>query len=569
MVVLALLLGILSGLGAIAFHGLFAVVRNVTFLGHFSFVLSMNHYFPVSAWGIGVIVVPVLGALVVTWLIRNLGAEVEGSGVPEVLYAIYYRRGLIRPVVAMGRILATAVSAGTGASVGRDGPMLQMGAALSSTIGQIFRMSAQQRDVLIAAGAGGALAATFNAPVGSLTFTIELMLVSINPRSFSLVALSTLTGAYIGRLYFGPVFNFFLPPFEIFRSEAINSYQFLTFVPFGCVMGLLSYLTIQSIHLFRIYWGRLFTNPYLRHMSAMFLVGLILSVFMANTGRYYVEGLAGAPVSDIINNLIDDPRFLLLLLIAKFAVTVLALGSGASGGAFGPAMFMGASLGALVGNSLNDMFPGLGFEPTMFAIAGMASSIGSITGAAITGIVLVFERTRDYHAILPGILAVAMANVTRSYLLSQTIYTFKAYLRGYNLPLGLMAEFISIRRAKDAVTKAFQLIGEDELTLEDIDNSAKYLLVREGDYVKGFYPVKWVNLVATTEELLQSLNHRVVWLERGASWLQVLQTMRTTQAELIIIGDQEGRHTEQSIVGVIGKDEAVKAAQMTAALYAN
>jgi len=566
MLALAAILGVISGFGAIAFHGMFALLRNISFLGHFSFEINMDNYLSPSIWGAGIILVPVLGAMLVVWLTRNFGAEVEGSGVPEVLYAIYYRRGLIRPVVAMGRILATAVSVGTGASVGRDGPMVQMGAALSSAIGQLVYMPAQQRDVLIAAGAGAGLAATFNAPVGALTFTVELMLVSINPRNFAIVAVSTLAGAYIGRLYFGAVAAIYISPFEIFRPEAISLHQFAMFIPLGICIGLVSYCLIQGVYIFNKYWGKLFKNPYARHMIAMLIVGCILYAFISYTGRYYVEGVAHAPISDMVNNVLSDPKFLVLLFVAKFAVSVLALGSGASGGAFAPALFLGASGGAIVGNLLDSLFPGMEIEPSIFAIGGMAGSIGSITGAAITGVVFVFERTRDYHAILPGILTVAMANVTRSFLLAQTIYTYKAALKGFNLPLALMSEFISIRRARDAITKSFQVISIDNLNTQTLDTKAKYILLKQQDSIRGFIPREWLAL-NDLQHLTRHIDTHIAWLHKDTSWLLALQTFRRYHARLVIIASQTENPQEHDIIGVIGKDEALKATQMTASLY--
>ena len=158
---------------------------------------------PPSPWGAFVILVPVLGGLIVTFLIKNFAPEARGHGVPEVMDAIYYGEGVIRPVVAVIKSLASALSIGTGAAVGREGPIIQIGAALGSTLGQIIRMAPWQRITLVAAGAGAGIAATFNTPIGGVMFAIELMMPELSARTFLPVALATGTATFVGRIFFG------------------------------------------------------------------------------------------------------------------------------------------------------------------------------------------------------------------------------------------------------------------------------------------------------------------------------------------------------------------------------
>src|SRR3974390_2124388 len=148
--ILALAVGVIAGLGAVVFRGLIAVVHNVLFLGHFSILYDSSVFTPTSVWGAGVILVPVIGALGVTFIVVNFAPEAKGHGVPEVMDAIYYGRGIIRPVVAVAKSLASAVAIGTGAAVGREGPIIQIGAALGSTFGQVTRMAMGQRIILVA-----------------------------------------------------------------------------------------------------------------------------------------------------------------------------------------------------------------------------------------------------------------------------------------------------------------------------------------------------------------------------------------------------------------------------------
>jgi chloride channel protein, CIC family len=161
-----------------------------------------------------VILVPVIGAVAVTFLVTKFAPEARGHGVPEVMDAIYYNGGLIRPVVAVVKSLASAVSIGSGAAVGREGPIIQIGSALGSTLGQLIRMPPGQRITLVAAGAG--IAATFNTPIGGVMFAVKLMMPEISVRTFLPVAIATGTATFVGRVFFGqePAFVVPLPPLE-------------------------------------------------------------------------------------------------------------------------------------------------------------------------------------------------------------------------------------------------------------------------------------------------------------------------------------------------------------------
>ncbi|MFZ0776271.1 MAG: chloride channel protein, partial [Xanthobacteraceae bacterium] len=188
---LALITGLITGFGAIFFRGLIAAIHNLFFLGTFSVHYDANIFTAAGPWGPFIILAPIIGGMVVTALVTNFAPEARGHGVPEVMDAIYYKEGVIRPVVAVIKSLASALSIGTGAAVGREGPIIQIGSAIGSTLGQIVRMAPWQRITLVAAGAGAGIAATFNTPIGGVMFAIELMMPELSARTFLPVALAT------------------------------------------------------------------------------------------------------------------------------------------------------------------------------------------------------------------------------------------------------------------------------------------------------------------------------------------------------------------------------------------
>src|SRR5271163_2428595 len=234
---LALGLGVVTGLGAVLFRGLIGLIHNLLFAGQAIVHYDANIFTPAAPWGPLVILVPVLGAVGVTFLVTNFAPEAKGHGVPEVMDAIYYKSGVIRPVVALVKSLASAIAIGSGASVGREGPIIQIGSALGSTLGQIVRMPPGERIILVAAGAGAGIAATFNTPIGGVMFAIELMMPEVSVRTFLPVALATGTATFIGRFFFGPQPAFDVPHLAPISADASSAIALCLYALLGVVIG--------------------------------------------------------------------------------------------------------------------------------------------------------------------------------------------------------------------------------------------------------------------------------------------------------------------------------------------
>ena len=208
---LSILVGVAAGLGAVAFRLLIGFFHNLLFLREISAAYDANTHTPHSVWGPFVILVPVVGAAGVTFLVKTFAPEAKGHGVPEVMDAVYHHKGIIRPVVSVVKALASALSIGSGGSIGREGPIVQIGSSFGSTMGQLLRLSPWQRITLIAAGAGGGIAATFNTPVGGVLFAAEIILHEVSSRTLVPVITATVTATYIGQMFFGSHPSFFIP----------------------------------------------------------------------------------------------------------------------------------------------------------------------------------------------------------------------------------------------------------------------------------------------------------------------------------------------------------------------
>ncbi|MGH7297398.1 MAG: chloride channel protein [Polyangiaceae bacterium] len=443
---LAIVLGVAAGLGAFVFRTLIAVVHDLCFLGRLSTHYDTSVYTPPSPWGNAIALVPVLGAIVVVFLVKNFAPEARGHGVPEVMDAIYYGKGVIRPVVAVVKSVASALSIGTGGSVGREGPIVQIAAAFASWLGRVARVSRWQRATLIAAWGGAGIAATFNTPIGGVLFAVEVLLHEVSVRTLVPVALSTATATYVGQRLFGDVPAFIVPAVHASGSAAVLP----AYVALGVLTALLAVGFIRTLYGAEDFFERAFPrNEYVRHVAGMLGVGITIALLMSLGGHYYVEGVGYATIVDVLTGGITSAAWLVGLCALKLLTTSLTLGSGGSGGVFSPSLVMGATLGYAFGLALRALFPGVPFDPATLALAGMAGTVAGATGAALTAIVMIFEMTLDYAVVLPMALTVAVSHGVRRALSAQNIYTTKLARRGHYMPEALQANAHLVHHVSD------------------------------------------------------------------------------------------------------------------------
>src|ERR1700685_3849677 len=272
---LALGLGIVTGVGAVLFRDLIGLLHNLLFTGHAVVHYDANIFTAPAPWGPLVILVPVLGAVGVTFLVTKFAPEAKGHGVPEVMDAIYYKGGVIRPVVALVKSLASALAIGSGSSVGREGPIIRIGSALGSTLGQIIRMPAGQRIALVAAGAGAGIASTFNTPIGGVMFAIELMLPEVSVDTFLPVAIATRTATLVGRSVFRDAPAFHVPSIQAMSVDPSALVVLVLFALLGAVTGLAAAGFVRGLHLAEDMFDRI-KSRYLRHMLGMLIVGVLM-----------------------------------------------------------------------------------------------------------------------------------------------------------------------------------------------------------------------------------------------------------------------------------------------------
>jgi len=426
----AVIVGIGTGLGAIAFRYL---IQGVEWLGY--------DWFPsiTAGWGKAyVILIPAIGGLIVGPLVYFFAREAKGHGVPEVMEAVALRGGRIRPIVAIVKSLASAISIGSGGSVGREGPIVQIGSALGSSLGQKLGLSDDRIRNLVACGAAGGIAATFNAPIAGVVFALEIILGEFSVKYFSSVVVSAVTASVIGRAVFGNVSAFHIPV-----DYGINSLWEFAFYP---MLGITA--AIVGVFFVRLlYWSEdMFEKwkqipEWVQPAIGGIMLGILALSYPMLTGiswdrmpQIYNVGY------DVIESALANQLALgtvLTLLVLKMIATSLTLGSGGSGGVFAPGLFMGAMFGTAFELFVNSLFPGIAAPPGAYALVGMAALFAATAHAPLTAVLILFELTGDYKIMLPLMLTVVIATLVAQKLLKgESIYTLKLTRRGVHLQHG-------------------------------------------------------------------------------------------------------------------------------------
>jgi len=559
---LALVVGIFTGIGAAAFRALIALVYNLSYLAHFSFSYDANLLDPPSPWGPFVFFSLIVGGLVVVWLVRNFAPEAKGHGVPEVMDSIFYKGGDIRGVVAAVKSLASALSIGTGAAVGREGPIIQIGSSLGSTFARMLGLSTTQKITLLAAGAGAGIAATFNTPLGGVMFATEILLPEISNRTFLPVVLATGAATYMGRILLGASPAFIVPNLAEATGGTVSPADLVAILALGIACGLAAVMFVRVLAYSEDWFPKLPGGPYVQAALGMAAIGAMMVGFTAAYGHPFVNGVGYGVIQNVLDGRMIAPALLLLLFLAKLLATSVSLGSGASGGVFSPLLFMGASLGGSIGAAAGAMMR-VNLSPAACAMVGMAAMVGAGTGGVMTAIVMIFEMTRDYAIMVPVILTVAIAAGVRRALSRDTIYTIKLRHRGRQVPQDRHANLYLVQQASQIMERQF-IVAESGATLISVLESFTSDLVlmppvvvgREGRII-GIVPPRsglWPQALRDPDLTVDALaDHNFILARKNDLLNRVFERMKRHRREAAIVVGGEGVPRIDDIIGVITK----------------
>ena len=438
LMVLAALVGAVAGLGAVGFAAL------IDALGWFFFDVVKDDWLSgLGRWGL--ILIPALGMLPVGWITLKFAREARGHGVPEVMLAVETGGGRIRARVATAKSVASALTIGAGGSAGKEGPIVQIGSAFGSTVAQVLSLSEQHTKLLLACGAAGGIAATFNAPIAGMFFAVEVLLRRFTTRNFSMVLLASVVATMVATAFHGGEAVIAIPEYRL-QSPFIE-------IPLYALLGGIS--GASGIAFTRVlYWAEdRFNELPFPPLVLMPVVGG-LSVGVLALFDQDVLGLSEDAMDAALNGN-SAIRTMALLFILKLLATALTIGSGGSGGVFRPSLTMGSMIGGVFGGAANRLLPGLTAASGAYATVGMAAMFAGAARAPVTSVLIIFEMTRDYSIVLPVMTAVAIATLVSHMLSEGTIYTIKLARRGIEIQdeqpaLGVMQTL----RVADAMSAA-------------------------------------------------------------------------------------------------------------------
>ena len=413
LILLALLIGIGAGYGAVLFRWLISSIQHLAFVDGRVLLSFMGHYY--------VIIVPALGGMIVGPLIYFFAREAKGHGVPEVMEAVALRGGRIRPIVVIVKALASSICIGTGGSVGREGPIVQIGSAFGSTIGQVLHLTEDRLRILVACGAAGGIAATFNAPIAGALFALEVIIADFSAANFVSVVISAVTAGAIGRIVLGNDPAFIIPAYRMVTVWELFFYALL-----GILAAVVGTLFVRILYKTEDIFDAWKFPEYLKPIPGGLIIGAIGLFFPQIFGVGY-EAIGNALVGDMGANL------LLALVVLKIVATSITIGSGGSGGVFAPSLFLGSMLGGLFGAGIHTLFPTITASSGAYAVVGMAALFSAAARAPLTSIIIVFEMTNDYRIILPLMFATVISTVLAELLSKESIYTMKLARRGVHL----------------------------------------------------------------------------------------------------------------------------------------
>ncbi|HMR64698.1 MAG TPA: chloride channel protein, partial [Anaerolineae bacterium] len=410
----AILVGLITGLVTDTF------VRVIGLITHFCFEQGLPQILaPLGrAW---IVLVPVLGSLITGPLIVYWAMEAKGHGVPEVMQAIILRKGRIRPRVALVKSVTAAICIGSGGSAGREGPIVQVGAALGSTAAQLLRLGPERTITLVACGAAAGIAATFNAPIAGVIFAMEVILGEFTTHYFGMVVISAVTASIVSRQLLGDNPAFIVPAYNL-----VSAWELPLYAGLGVLAAITGRLFIKLLYFFEdLFDDWRFPNA-LKPAVGGVGVGLV--------GLFFPQALGAGLniIEDGINGSLPW-QLLVMLILAKLLATVFTLGSGNSGGIFSPSLFMGAMLGGAFGYGAHTLLPTITAAPGAYALVGMASVFSATAHAPLTAFLIVFEMSGDYRMILPLMITVGLSTLLSQTMNRYSIYSLKLEKKGVPL----------------------------------------------------------------------------------------------------------------------------------------
>ena len=452
LLVFSVVIGLLSAGGALLFRTLIEFFQFLFWATGPDFTDKISH----TPWYL-ILLIPTAGGLIAGPIITFLVSEAKGPGVPEIIKSVTLGHSHIRHRVTFLKALVTSLLIGTGASVGREGPIAQIGASVGSSLSQLFHLPQELRRVCLASGAAAGIAATFNAPIAGTFFAIEIILLDIEITYISHIMISSIIASIFSRIFWGE-----FPAFHMGYFQMLSYLELGVYLALGIVAGFLSIGFVKILFFTQDNFDRLPIPSWIKPGIGGLGLG-IMALWLPNVMGVGYETINMALAGEL------GIKMAVILLLFKLMATCLCIGSGMSGGIFAPSLFLGATLGTCVGIMANQLFPLYGINPIFYALAGMGAVVSGTTLAPITAILTIFELTYNYHVILPLMAACISSSLIVRFFFGYSVYEIKLLKQGINIVRGHDINVLRGLRVDDYLHKEYESITESTPLMDIVD----------------------------------------------------------------------------------------------------
>ena len=547
MLILAALLGFFAGFASTFFRWMIEFFESIFSIKGFSLVGIPPQVYPFL-----LPLMPMLGGFFIGLICKFFPNAVKENGVHKVMYAVALNGGKVRKRTIASCAVTSSLTIGSGGSAGREGPTVQIGAAVGSTIGQLLHLSTERMRVLVGCGAAAGIAASFNAPLAGVLFALEIILGDFTIHTFSPIIIASVIGTVTGRALEGNEVTFNVPIHELVHPAEIIFYLVL-----GILCGLVARLfTFIYFYTQQVFEEKLNIADLYKPAIGGLIVGMISISMPQILGNGY-EAMEQALTGQIFFGLA------FLLIFMKIICTSITLGSGGMGGVFAPSLFIGAMLGTAYGSGVHFLFPTLSASAETYSVVGMGAVAGAVMQAPLTNILMLFELTNDYTLILPIMATCIAASYTYQKFSKQSIYVQNLLNKGINIRHGREASIMNSIKVRDVMSTDITTIAQEtpfRKILETISYSKNFyfpVLDKEGDMtgILSFSDIREVIFEEQLGDLLvagELANNNVVSLTPQQNLNEAMEIFSQLDVDQLPVVRSEDK---LKVIGILSRSE--------------
>ncbi len=541
--ILALIIGVGIAYGALGFRVGIELIQQQTF----GFALHDGIHFIAELPWWQILLIPTAGGLAIGLFVHHLMPEQRSCGVADVIEAGARHGGRMNPATTVKAAALSLSSIGVGASVGREGPVIHLGAGLASWVAQRLHLNPSMALTLLGCGLASAIGASFNAPIAGVFFALEVVIGHYALHTFAPIVIAAVAGTVISRIHFGAFPAFIIPSYDF-----ASFFEFPAFILLGLVCAIASILFVRAIFVTEDVINRIALPVWTRPAVGGLVVGAI-AIFLP-----HVLGV-GYAATDAALKAALPLSLMLVLIVAKTAATAISIGSRFGGGVFSPSLFVGAMVGGAFGTIAGSIFPDLAASPGFYAIIGMGAVAAPVIGAPISTMLIVFELTGEFEVVIAAMIAVTISTVISQQVVGRSLFFGQLKRRGVVIRAGRIEQLLTATHVGDLMTEEFETIQEDAHArdIRDIMENAAYgdfFVINADGRLVGSLTFASLRGITLDDELDQLINARDIArlnppvLCAGDDLEDALHLMeRHHEDSLPVVNDRESR----IVVGIL------------------